>query len=78
MGRAVAHGGIMLLSYSTNSGLTATLTILRRQITSMPCSLYEIRLIHRCDRRPYPGTRLWPESLILNPATVSFLRISQS
>jgi len=65
----------MLLPYSTNSGLTATLTILRRQITSMPCGLYEIRLIHSCDRRPYPGTRLWPESLILNPATVSFLRI---
>ena len=65
----------MLLPHSSNSGLTTTLTMLRRQITAMPCSLYEIRLIHSCHRRPYPGTRLWPESQILDPATVSFLRI---
>lgn len=65
----------MLLLHSSNRGLTTTLSILRRQITAMPCSLYDIRLIHRCHHRPYPGTRLWPESRIFHPATVSFLRI---
>ena len=49
--------------------------VLRRQLTAMPCSLYEIRLIHSGSRRPYPGVRRWTASQLLDPATIGFLRI---
>jgi hypothetical protein len=49
--------------------------VLRRHLTAMPCSLFEIRLIHSGSRRPYPGVRRWAASQLLDPATVGFLRI---
>lgn len=56
-------------------GLSVTVNALTRQIAALPCSLYEVRLIHRDSRKPYPGVRRWTASRLLNPATVRFLRI---
>ncbi len=49
--------------------------VLRRQLAVMPCSLYEIRLIHSGSHRPYPGVRRWPALQLLDPSTMGFLRI---
>jgi RepB DNA-primase from phage plasmid len=56
-------------------GFAFSCAILRRQITALPCSLYELRLIHAERRQPYPGVRRWTASQLVDPATVSFLRI---
>jgi len=41
----------------------------------MPHDLFLNRLIHSATRRPFPGERLWTSALLLQPATVGFLRI---
>jgi RepB DNA-primase from phage plasmid len=56
-------------------GLGLSGMVLRRQITSLPCSRYEVRLIHADRRQAYPGVRRWTASQLCDPATVSFLRI---
>jgi DNA primase RepB-like protein len=56
-------------------GLAVSVAVLRRQITAMPCCLYEVRLIHSGSHQPYPGVRRWTASQLLDPATVRFLRI---
>ena len=56
-------------------GLWVSVAVLRRQITAMPCGLYEVRLIHSGSHQPYPGVRRWTASQLLDPATVRFLRI---
>jgi hypothetical protein len=58
-----------------DGGLGVSQTALRRQITAMPCHLYEVRLIHSGSRKPYPGGRRWTASQLLDAATVRFLRI---
>ena len=59
----------------TNYGLWVSGMVLRRQITALPCSRYEVRLIHAERRQPYPGVRCWTASRLCDPATVGFLRI---
>jgi hypothetical protein len=56
-------------------GLGVSIAVLRRQITAMPCGLYEVRLIHSGSHQPFPGMRRWTASQILEPATLRFLRI---
>jgi len=56
-------------------GLWVSGTLLHRQLTAMPCDLYEVRLIHSGSHRPYPGVRRWTASQLSDPATVRFLRI---
>ena len=56
-------------------GLWVSVSVLRRQLTALPCALYEVRLIHSGSHQPYPGVRRWTASQILDPATVRFLRI---
>jgi len=56
-------------------GLSVSRTLLHRQLTAMPCGLYEVRLIHSGSHQPYPGVRRWTASQLLDPATVRFLRI---
>jgi hypothetical protein len=56
-------------------GLWVCSTLLARQITALPCPLYEIRLVHNASRQAYPGVRRWTASQLLDPATVGFLRI---
>jgi hypothetical protein len=56
-------------------GLWVSGMVLRRQITSLPCSRYEVRLIHADRRQAYPGVRRWTASQLCDSATVSFLRI---
>jgi len=56
-------------------GLGVSVAVLHRQITAMPCGLYEVRLIHSGSHRPYPGVRRWTASQLSDPATVRFLRI---
>jgi len=56
-------------------GLWVSRTLLHRQLTAMPCDLYEVRLIHSGSHRPYPGVRRWTASQLSDPATVRFLRI---
>jgi hypothetical protein len=56
-------------------GLGVSLAVLRRQLTAMPCRLYEVRLIQSGSRQPYPGVRQWTRSQLSDPATVGFLRI---
>jgi hypothetical protein len=63
------------VSASHDRGFQMTAIALGRQIFALPCSLYEVLLIHSGSRKPYPGTRLWSASQLLNPATVRFLRI---
>jgi len=52
-----------------------TEAVLRRQIATLPCRLYEVRLIHGDSRQAYPGVRQWTASQLCQPATVGFLRI---
>jgi RepB DNA-primase from phage plasmid len=56
-------------------GLWVSRTLLHRQLTAMPCGLYEVRLIHSGSHRPYPGVRRWTASQLSDPAAVRFLRI---
>jgi hypothetical protein len=56
-------------------GLWVSGTVLRRQIAALPCRLYELRLIHSGSHKPFSGVRRWTASQLLDPATVSFLRI---
>lgn len=56
-------------------GLAVSVDLLRRQLTAMPCCLYEVRLIHSGSRKPYPGVRQWTRSQLSTPTTVGFLRI---
>lgn len=56
-------------------GFCISAKVLRRQITALPCSLYEVRLIHGELRQPYPGVRRWTSAQILHPDTVRFLRL---
>ena len=56
-------------------GLWVSRTLLHRQLTAMPCDLYEVRLIHSGSHQPYPGVRRWTASQILDHAAVRFLRI---
>ena len=60
---------------SEDRGRWVTGAVLGRQIAALPCSLYEVRLIHSGSRRPYPGVRRWSAAQLLDPATVGFLRI---
>jgi hypothetical protein len=55
-------------------GLVLTVQAIRRQLATMPCELYLIRLIHHATKRPFPGERLWTASQLTNLATVRFLR----
>lgn len=55
-------------------GLWITRQAIQRQLAAMPHDLFLIRLIHT-TRGPFPGERLWTATQLLNPATVSFLRI---
>ena len=55
-------------------GLALTLQAIRRQLATMPCELYLIRLIHNATKRPFPGERLWTASQLTNLAIVRFLR----
>jgi hypothetical protein len=56
-------------------GLGVSRTVLRRQLTAMPCGLYQVRLIHSGSHQPYPGVRRWTASQLLDSASVRFLRI---
>jgi len=56
-------------------GLGVSVDVLRRQLTAMPCCLYEVRLIHSGSRKPYPGVQQWTRSQLSALTTVGFLRI---
>jgi len=49
--------------------------VLRRQIASLPCGHYEVRLIHAERHTAYPGLRRWNAAQLLDPTTVRFLRL---
>jgi len=56
-------------------GLILSLSALRRQLTVMPCRLYEVRLIHSSSRQPYSDVRQWTAFQLSDPTTMGFLRI---
>jgi len=49
-------------------GFFITLQAMRRQLTAMPCDYYQIRLIHGCDRTPFPGEQVWSAVQLFHPA----------
>jgi hypothetical protein len=60
---------------TSDSGLSVSWIVLRRQIEALPCLLYELRLIHGETRHALPGVRHWTAAQLLDPATVRFLRL---
>lgn len=55
-------------------GLWLSMRAIHRQLTAMPCHLYQIRLVHHASRKAFPGERLWGASPLATAATVRFLR----
>jgi len=58
-----------------NEAGCVTQKVLRHQIAGLPCSRYEVRLIHAERHFAYPGVRHWTAAQLVDPATVRFLRI---
>ena len=56
-------------------GFFITLQAMRRQLAAMPCDYYQIRLIHGCSRRPFPGDHVWSALQLSRGAMVRFLRL---
>ncbi len=56
-------------------GFFITLHAMRRQLTAMPCDYYQIRLIHGCNRTPFPGDQVWSAVQLSRGGTVRFLRL---
>src|SRR5713226_5576039 len=56
-------------------GFFLTLQAMRRQLAAMPCDYYQIRLIHGCSRRPFPGDHVWSALQLSRGAMVRFLRL---
>jgi hypothetical protein len=73
---AFAHPAVPRLARqaAADRGLWLSMRALDRQLTAMPCHLYQIRLVHSASRRAFPGERLWRASQLAAAATVRFLR----
>jgi hypothetical protein len=56
-------------------GFFLTLQAIRKQLGTMPCELYLVRLIHHQTRKAFPGERLWTAQQLGSAATVRFLRV---
>lgn len=56
-------------------GFFLTLQTVRRQLAAMPWDLYQLRLIHRLTRRPFPAEPLWQGCQLAHPAMLRFLRL---
>jgi len=56
-------------------GFFITLHAMRRQLTAMPCDYYQIRLIHGCNRTPFPGDQVWSAVQLWRSGMVRFLRL---
>ena len=56
-------------------GFFLTLQAVRRQLAAMPWELYQLRLIHRLSRRPFPVEPLWHGCQLGHPALLRFLRL---
>src|SRR5258708_1669850 len=56
-------------------GFFITLQAIRRQLTAMPCDYYQIRLIHGCNRTPFPGDQVWSAVQLLRGGMLRFLRL---
>jgi hypothetical protein len=63
----------MLRSSSLELGLFLSAQGARRQLATMPCELYLIRLIDSSTPRPFPGERLWTTAQLCHPTAVRFL-----
>jgi hypothetical protein len=59
---------------AADRGLWFSMRAIHRQLSAMPCHLYQIRLVHHASRQAFPGQRLWRASQLAAPATVRFLR----
>jgi hypothetical protein len=51
-----------------------SLQAVRRQLASLPCETYLLRLIHHGTRKPLSGERLWTAAQVLREPTIRFLR----
>src|SRR5690242_6873348 len=56
-------------------GFFITLQAMRRQMVAMPCDYYELRLIHGCTRRPFPGEHVWSALQLTHGGMLRFLRL---
>ena len=56
-------------------GFFITLQAMRRQLAAMPCDYYQIRLIHGCSRKPFPGEQVGSALQLSRGPLVRFLRL---
>jgi RepB DNA-primase N-terminal domain/RepB DNA-primase C-terminal helical domain len=66
--------GLARQAAAADCGLGLSMWAIRRQLSAMPCHLYQIRLVHQASRQALPGQRLWRAPQLAAVATVRFLR----